>query len=206
MRHLMKSISVLIYKHVPEPESKKRNGVVITNLEDGTVLEPLNTSRLDGAIEAVDISSKEEMSSEKTDEDWDFNWMGTPECHVVIIELDDETDVQHEKCDVCSNIEQDVNIAMEDETNRVQDQTTGVQPEVDETNVTTGVQEEHASLGQYHENIDFNWDEPIFNESDKGDYHADEPLVDESEHIDFNWEEPMLGMVGEEQPTEQPVH
>ncbi|KAL2538875.1 hypothetical protein Fot_20266 [Forsythia ovata] len=89
---------------------------------------------------------------------------------------------------------------------RVQDQTIGVQPEVDETNVTTGVEEEHASLGQYHENIDFNWDEPIFNESNECDYHADESLVDESDHIDFNWEDHVLSMVGEEQPTEQPVH
>ncbi|KAL2551803.1 Uncharacterized protein Fot_05422 [Forsythia ovata] len=70
--------SIPIDQHVPEPESKKRNGVVITDLEDGTVLEPLNTSRSDGATEVVDIISEEEMSSEKIDEDWDFNWMGTP--------------------------------------------------------------------------------------------------------------------------------
>ncbi|KAL2515997.1 hypothetical protein Fot_29968 [Forsythia ovata] len=188
----------------------KRKGVAITDLEDGTILEPLNTNRLDGATKAVDISSEEETSSKKIDEDWDFNWMGTPECHVVITELDDETEVQHDKCDIRSNVEQDVNIAMEDETKRVQDQTTydvttGVEPEVDKTNVTTGVQDD-ASPGQYHENIDFNWDEPIFNESDEGDYHADEPLVDQLDHIDFNWEEHVLGMVGEEQPTEQPVH
>ncbi|KAL2557435.1 Uncharacterized protein Fot_02174 [Forsythia ovata] len=90
--------SIPIDQHVPEPESKKRNGVVITDLEDGTVLESLNTSRSDGATEAVDIIFEEEMSSEKTEEDWDFNWMGTPECHVVITELDDETDVQNDKC------------------------------------------------------------------------------------------------------------
>ncbi|KAL2515911.1 Uncharacterized protein Fot_29882 [Forsythia ovata] len=94
---------------------------------------------------------------------------------------------------------------MEDKTNRVQDQTT-YDVTTDETNVTTRVQDEHASPGQYHENIDFKWDEPIFNESDEGDYHVDEPLVDQSDHIDFNWEEPVLGMVGEEQPIEQPVH
>ncbi|KAL2549773.1 hypothetical protein Fot_11303 [Forsythia ovata] len=101
-------------------------------------MEPLNTSRLNGATEAMDISSEEEMSSEKTDEEWDFNWMGTPECHVIITELDDKTDVEHDKCDIHSNIEQDVNIGTEDETKRIQDQTTGVQPEVDETNVTIG--------------------------------------------------------------------
>ncbi|KAL2550308.1 hypothetical protein Fot_11838 [Forsythia ovata] len=115
------------------------------------------------------------MSSKKIDEDWDFNWMGTPE-------------------------------STEDETNRVQDQTngdvmTGVEPQVDQTNVMTGVQDDNASPGQYHENIDFNWDKPIFNKSDKGDYNADEPLVDPSDHIDFNWEEPGLGTVGEEQAT-----
>ncbi|KAL2486147.1 hypothetical protein Adt_30903 [Abeliophyllum distichum] len=138
--------SIPIEQHVPEPKSKKRKGVVITNLEDETVLEPLNTSRLDGATETVDISSEEEMSSKKTDKDWDFIWMGTPECHVVITELDDETEVEHDKCDIRSNVEQDVNIATEVETKRVQDQTTyettydvtaGVEPEVDETNVTT---------------------------------------------------------------------
>ncbi|KAL2478141.1 hypothetical protein Fot_47155 [Forsythia ovata] len=103
--------------------------------------------------------------------------MGTPECHVVITELDDEIEVQHNKCDKRTNVEQDVNIATEDETNRVQDQTTsdvttGVEPQVDQTNVTTRVQDNYASPGQYHENIDFNWDEPIFNESDEGDYNA----------------------------------
>ncbi|KAL2505226.1 hypothetical protein Adt_20847 [Abeliophyllum distichum] len=102
--------SILIDQHVPEPKSKKRIGVVITDLEDGTFLKPLNTSQLDGANEAVDISSKEEMSLEKTDEYWDFNWMGTPECHVVITELDDEIEVQHDKGDKCSNVEQDVYI------------------------------------------------------------------------------------------------
>ncbi|KAL2488202.1 hypothetical protein Fot_41494 [Forsythia ovata] len=101
------------------------------------------------------------MSSEKTDEDWDFNWMGTHECHVVITELDDETKVQHDNCDIRGNVEQDVNVDIEDETKKVQDQTTcdvttGVEPEVDQTNVTTGVQDEHASLGKYRENIDFN--------------------------------------------------
>ncbi|KAL2533370.1 Uncharacterized protein Adt_06721 [Abeliophyllum distichum] len=189
----------LIPPHVPKPESKKRKGVVITNLEDGTVLEPLNTGQLDGATEAVNLSSDEEMSSKKIDEDWDFNWMGTPECHVVITELDKETEVQHDKCDIRTTVEQDVNIATEFEPS-------GVEPEVDETNLTTGVQHGHASPGQYHENIDFNWDEPIFNESDEGDYNADKPLVDQSDHIDFTGEEPVLGMVGEEQPTEHLVH
>ncbi|KAL2460763.1 hypothetical protein Adt_44183 [Abeliophyllum distichum] len=164
--------SIPIEQHVPEPESKKRKGVVITNLEDGTVLEPLNTGQLDGATEAVNLSSEEEMSSKKTDEDWDFNWMGTPECHVVITKLDEETEVQHDKYDIRTTVEQDVNIATEVEP-------AGVEPEVDETNVTTGVQDGHASPGQYHENIDFNWDEPIFNKSDEGDYNADEPLVDQ---------------------------
>ncbi|KAL2456667.1 Uncharacterized protein Adt_46685 [Abeliophyllum distichum] len=164
--------SIPIEQHVLEPESKKRKGVVITNLEDGTVLEPLNTGQLDGATETVDLSSEEEMSSEKTDEDWDFNWMGTPEY---------------------------VNIATEVEP-------AGVEPEVDETNVTTGVQDGHASPVKYHENIDFNWNEPIFNESDEGNYNADEPLFDHLDHIDFTGEEPVLGMVGEEQPTEHLVH
>ncbi|KAL2534079.1 hypothetical protein Adt_07430 [Abeliophyllum distichum] len=139
------------------------------------------------------------MSSEKTDEDWDFNWMGTPECHVVITELDEETEVQHHKCDIRTTVEQDVNIATEFEPS-------GVEPEVHETNLTTGVQHGHASPGQHHENIDFNWDEPIFNEADEGDYNVDEPLVDQSDHIDFTGEEPVLGMVGEEQPTEHLVH
>ncbi|KAL2472109.1 hypothetical protein Adt_40245 [Abeliophyllum distichum] len=113
--------SIPLDQHIHEPESKKRKGVVITNLEDGTVLEPLNTSKLDGATEVEDICSEEEMSSEKIDEYWDFNWMGTLECHVVIIELDNEIEVQHNKCDIRSNVEQDVNIATEDETKRVQD-------------------------------------------------------------------------------------
>ncbi|KAL2475009.1 Uncharacterized protein Adt_35745 [Abeliophyllum distichum] len=117
------------------------------------------------------------MSLEKTDEDWDFNWMGTPECHVVITELDDETEVQHDKGDKRSNVERDVNIATGDEH---------VEPEVDQTNVITEVQDDHVSPGQYHENIDFNWDEPIFNKSDEGDYNADELLVDQSYHIEFN--------------------
>ncbi|KAL2483000.1 hypothetical protein Fot_44444 [Forsythia ovata] len=150
--YLLWDYSIHIDQHIPEPESKKRKRVVITDLEDGTVLEPLNTSRLDGATEAVDICSEEEMSSEKTDEDWDFNWMGTLKCHVFITELDDEIEVQHDKCDKRTNVEQDVNIATEDETNRVQDQTTcdvttRVEPQVDQTNVTTAVQDEHASIG-----------------------------------------------------------
>ncbi|KAL2518033.1 Uncharacterized protein Adt_14280 [Abeliophyllum distichum] len=123
------------------------------------------------------------MSLEKTDEDWDFNWMGTLECHVVITELDDEIEVQHDKGDKRSNVEQDVNIATEDEH---------VEPKVDQTNVMTEVQDDHVSLG---------------------DYNVDEPLVDQLDHIDFNWEEPVLSMVGEqptEQPvdeaTEQPLH
>ncbi|KAL2498261.1 hypothetical protein Adt_23811 [Abeliophyllum distichum] len=150
----------------PDYESNKRKGVVITDLEDGTVLEPLNTSLLDGATN---------------------------------------------KCDIRSNIEQDVNIATKDETKRVQDQTTydvmtRVEPQVDQTNVTTRVQDEHASPGKYHKNIDFNWDEPIFNESNEGDYNADKPLFDPSDHIDFNWEELVLGTVGKDQATEQPVH
>ncbi|KAL2488254.1 hypothetical protein Fot_41546 [Forsythia ovata] len=119
--------------------------------------------------------------------------MGTHECHVVITELDEETKVQHDNCDIRSNVEQDVNVDIEDETKKVQDQTTcdvttGVEPEVDQTNVTTGVQDEHASPGKYR------------------DYNADEPLVDPSDHMYFNWEEPNLGMVGEKLATEQPVH
>ncbi|KAL2552015.1 Uncharacterized protein Fot_05634 [Forsythia ovata] len=133
-----------------------------------------------------------------------------------LLNWDNETEVQqHDKCDIRSNIVQDVNIATENETTRVQDQTTydvttRVEPQVDQTNVTTGVQDEHCkkneSPGKYHENIDFNWDEPIVNESDEGGFNWDEPIIDPSDHIDFNWEEPVLATVGEEQATEQPAH
>ncbi|KAL2518657.1 hypothetical protein Adt_14904 [Abeliophyllum distichum] len=51
--------SIPIAQHIPVSESKVRKGVVITDLEDGTVLEPLNTSRLDGAGEVVDICFEE---------------------------------------------------------------------------------------------------------------------------------------------------
>ncbi|KAL2502252.1 hypothetical protein Fot_36100 [Forsythia ovata] len=89
--------SIPLYQHILEVDSEKRKRVVITDLEDGTVLEPLNTSRLDGATEVQEICSE-------SDEDWDFNWMGTPEFHVVITELDDETEVQqHDKYDIRSN-------------------------------------------------------------------------------------------------------
>ncbi|KAL2529732.1 hypothetical protein Fot_22333 [Forsythia ovata] len=136
------------------------------------------------------------MSSEESDEDWDFNWMGKPKWHVVITKLDDETEVeQHDKCDICSNVEQDVSLALKDEMIGVHDQTTydvttGVEPQVDQTNLTTGVQDEHcnenASPGQYNVNVDFNWDEPTVNESNECDYNSDEPIVDQSDHIEFN--------------------
>ncbi|KAL2518658.1 SWIM-type domain-containing protein [Abeliophyllum distichum] len=120
--------------------------------------------------------------------------MGRPECHVVITELDDEIEVQHDECNVRRNVEEGVNIA-------------GVEPQMDQPNATTVVEDEYASPGQYHDNIDFNWDEPIFNEFDEGDYNVDEPLVDEGDHNDLNWEEPVIGS---EQPVdeanEQPVH
>ncbi|KAL2520694.1 Uncharacterized protein Fot_24617 [Forsythia ovata] len=181
--------SITVDQHIPEPDLEKRKGVVITDLEDGTALEPLNTSRLVGATEGQEISSKEEISSEESDDDWDFDWMGKPECHVVITELDDEIEVQGQT---------------------TYDVTTGVEPQVDQTNVTTGVQDEHCnehtSPIQYNESIDFNWDEQIVNESDEGDNNSDEPIVDQSDHIDFNWEEPIFATVGDEHATEQPVH
>ncbi|KAL2471439.1 hypothetical protein Adt_39575 [Abeliophyllum distichum] len=109
--------------------------------------------------------------------------MGTPECHVAITKLDDEQEVQqHDKCDIRSNVERDVNIATEDETTRVQDQTTydgktGLEPQVDQTTnyVMTRVQDEHchehAAPVKVTKNIDFNWDEPIVNKSDEGDFN-----------------------------------
>ncbi|KAL2503230.1 hypothetical protein Fot_37078 [Forsythia ovata] len=180
--------SITFDQHIPEPDLEKRKGVVITDLEDGRVLEPLLTSRLVGATEVEEISSEKEMSSEESDEDWDFNWMGKPESHVVITELDDETEVQ-------------------DQT--TYDVTTGVEPQVDQPNVTTGVEDEHCNENtypfRYNENFDFNWDEPIVNESDEGDNNSDEPIVDQSDHIDFNFEEPGLETVGDEHATEHPV-
>ncbi|KAL2463613.1 hypothetical protein Fot_53269 [Forsythia ovata] len=180
--------SITFYQHIPEPDLEKRKGVVITDLEDGKLLEPLLTSRLVGATEVEEISSEKEMSSEESDEDWDFNWMGKPESHVVITELDDEPEVQ-------------------DQT--TYDVTTGVEPQVGQPNVTTGVEDEHCnehtSPFQYNENFDFNWDEPIVNKSDEGDNNSDEPIVDQSDHIDFNLEELGLETVGDEHATEQPV-
>ncbi|KAL2550771.1 Uncharacterized protein Fot_12301 [Forsythia ovata] len=84
------------------------------------------------------------------------------------------------------------------------------EPQVDQTtyDVTTGVQDPHCNEHQAPEkvtkNIDFNWDEPIVNESDEADFNWDEPYT--SDHIDFNWDEPILATVGEEQATEQPLH
>ncbi|KAL2529226.1 hypothetical protein Fot_21827 [Forsythia ovata] len=125
------------------------------------------------------------MSSGETDKDWDFNWMGTPECNVVITKLDDEQEVQqHDNCDIHSNVERDVNIDMEDETTRHCNEHAA--PEI----VT----------------VDFNWDEPIVNESDEGDFNWDEPIVDLSYHTNFNWEEPVVSTVGKEQATEQTLH
>ncbi|KAL2538711.1 Uncharacterized protein Fot_20102 [Forsythia ovata] len=127
--------------------------------------------------------------------------MGKPESHVVITELDDETEVQDQTTyDVPTGVEPQV-----DQPNV----TTGVEPQVDQPNVTTGVEDEHCnehtSPFQYNENFDFNWDEPIVNESDEGDNNSDEPIVDQSDHIDFNLEEPGLETVGDEHATEQPV-
>ncbi|KAL2486131.1 Uncharacterized protein Adt_30887 [Abeliophyllum distichum] len=77
-------------QHIPEPDTQKRKRVMITDLEDGTVLEPLNPSQLESATEVEDIYSEQEMFSGETGEDWNFNWMSTLECHVVIIELNDD--------------------------------------------------------------------------------------------------------------------
>ncbi|KAL2469879.1 Uncharacterized protein Adt_38015 [Abeliophyllum distichum] len=86
--------SIPVDLHITESDTQKRKGVVITDLEDRIVLEPLNSGQLDSATEVEEKYFEEEMSLKKTDKDWDFNWIGTPECNVVITDLDEEQEVQ----------------------------------------------------------------------------------------------------------------
>ncbi|KAL2494359.1 hypothetical protein Fot_38116 [Forsythia ovata] len=77
-----------------------RKRVVIIVYENWIVLEPLDPSQLDGAFENEEIYSGKELSSgEKIDQDWYFKWVSTLECHVVIIELDEEQELQQNEKD-----------------------------------------------------------------------------------------------------------